>query len=462
MTTRGAARRGADQVGAPELAFFSSPIADREEVAASAARVRRELERCLPAGGRGPAALPVACVLTGGTEARVLDWLAAREREKRPDDPGAGSSGGPAPPDRVPVVLLALPQSNSLPACFEILARLRQVGRAGRIVVFERGGWREELVALWTMGRTASFLRTARLGLLGGPSAWLVASSTPAGLVREVWGPTVVELPLTDLIARARRLAGPDLVGEAASLRERALGVVEPTDDALVGALALARALREVVSEHGLDAVTLRCFDLLEPLGNTGCLALALLNDEGVTAACEGDIPATLTMMLLQSLTGRPCFMANPSDLDPERGLVTFAHCTVPLGLVTSFRLRSHFESRTGVGVEGRLADQEVTVARVGGPDLRGLEVFHGTVTGPGLPGLSGGVASARGTASAVDPGLPREDLCRTQVTVDVGREQVLRLLERPLGNHHVICPGRHTGAVRTFAELFLPAPRLM
>jgi L-fucose isomerase-like protein len=246
-----------------------------------------------------------------------------------------------------------------------------------------------------------------------------------------VWGPEVVTIPLAEVVEACRAVLAEDPAGlrrEAAELVRRAAEVVEPDSDTLAGALALYRALRGLVDRHRLDAVTVRCFDLLGPVSNTGCLALSLLNDEGVTAACEGDLPALLTMMVLARLTGRPVFMANPSDLDEAAGTVTFAHCSVPLGLVGAFRLRSHFESGVGVGLEGRFEPGVVTVARIGGRDLRQAEVFRGQVQASG-------------------PGR-REDLCRTQVTLAVGRAVVRRLLEAPLGNHHLIVPGDHAEAV--------------
>ncbi|MCL6581798.1 MAG: hypothetical protein K6U08_09345 [Firmicutes bacterium] len=189
--------------------------------------------------------------------------------------------------------------------------------------------------------------------------------------------------------------------------------------------------------------MTVRCFDLLGPTGNTGCVAMARLNDEGVTAACEGDLPAALTMMVLQRLTGRPAFMANPSDVDLAAGTVTFAHCTVPTTIVSSFRLRSHFETGLGAGLEGRFAPGPVTVARIGGRDLDAVRVFRGTIR----PGTH----------------EPRGDLCRTQVTLEVDRWNLETLLERPLGNHHIIVPGDHVAAFQAVAdEVAGAATRLM
>lgn len=46
------------------------------------------------------------------------------------------------------------------------------------------------------------------------------------------------------------------------------------------GAINIYAALKSLVAEYDLSGLTLRCFDLLDALGNTGCLALALLNSE--------------------------------------------------------------------------------------------------------------------------------------------------------------------------------------
>lgn len=413
------------------LSFFASPLAHQEAVEASAAWVRGKISDLVAGGMTRPAAggvaghagsetsrVPLAVVLTGGTEDKILEWL--------------GDQTGPA-------LLLALPHSNSLPAAMEVLARLDQLGRAGRIIVAGHGDWRGDLVLALREVALAAFLRTARIGLLGGPSSWLAASSPDPAVVRRAWGPEVVTLPLSDVAARYRVGDGSGAArGEAADLLRRAAGLVEPAEATLDGAVRLYRILRDIVEANRLDALTVRCFDLLGDIGNTGCLALSRFNDEGLVAACEGDLPATLTMMVLSGLTGRACFMANPSDLDLKAGTATFAHCSVPLSLVRSFRLRSHFESGLGLGIEGHFAPGVMTVARIGGENLSRFTAFTGTV----VPEESAPF---------------REDLCRTQITLKVGEATVRELLGRPLGNHHVLALGDHVRAFLHFGSLPRP-----
>jgi L-fucose isomerase-like protein len=197
------------------------------------------------------------------------------------------------------------------------------------------------------------------------------------------------------------------------------------------GALRIYEGLRTVVARRGLDALTLRCFDLLTSLRNTGCLALALLNAEGVPSSCEGDVPALLTMMAAQALTGRCGFQANPSRINPETGEMVFAHCTVPLDMVREYSYATHFESGIGVALHGELEEGDATLMKVSG-DLKRLFVRDLTL--------------ARNQYEA--------NLCRTQVVLRCEPETAAELLRAPIANHHVIVSGHWRKAAEA---LFAP-----
>jgi hypothetical protein len=49
------------------------------------------------------------------------------------------------------------------------------------------------------------------------------------------------------------------------------------------------------------------------------------------------------------------------------------------------------------------------------------------------------------------------EDMCRTQVTVELSDKKYAKeLLMKPLGNHHLIVEGDHGHKIREFMELFV------
>ena len=127
--------------------------------------------------------------------------------------------------------------------------------------------------------------------------------------------------------------------------------------------------------------------------------------------------------------------MANPAQLDPARNAMWLAHCTVPRTLVESYRLRSHFESGLGVGIQGTLPAGPVTLLRIGGKSLEQLWLAEGDL-------LRSGDA---------------ENLCRTQAEVQLTRGgNVTDLLRAPLGNHLVLVPGHHLDRLQSWWETML------
>ena len=365
-------------------------------------------------------------VLTGGTEHEALQLLERRRL--------AGQAG--------PALLLAHAGQNSLAAAMEILARLHQDRQPGRILCVEdasdAAGWDAAAEALRD-DVAYHRLRQARLGLIGTPSDWLVASSPSPEDVTRRWGPAVVPVPLPELADRFRQVA-PGQVRESAEwLRAQAADIGEPGQSEIVDACRMHLALLALRADYRLDALALRCFDLVLEERVAGCLALALLGDSGVPAACEGDLCSAVGLLWSRVLLGQTGWMANPNSLNPVSGLLRLAHCTAPLGLLTRFRLRSHFESGCSVAIEGEVAPGPVTLLRVGGRQLEQLWL-------------------AEGILQAADH---REDGCRTQVQVQLTGPEAGQLLRRPLGNHLVLVPGRHARRLRDWADLYRPPPRV-
>ncbi len=325
---------------------------------------------------------------------------------------------------KAPLLLLAHGSHNSLPAALETLARLREDGRKAWLVT-ENSAAALPLFA-WAAA-LAREMRGKRVGLVGGASPWLVASSPDPSVLREKLGVEVVAVPLEALKKGVplEPLVLPEGEGSGVGDEERRM------------AGRIYAALKSLVSELQLSAVSLACFGLLAE-GCTACWALARLSDEGIPGGCEGDLPALLALWLGRILTGLPGFLANPAEADLKRERLLLAHCTVPFSLVESFGLCTHFESGIGLAVAGRLRPGPYTLFRFGGKRLERAFIVEGTVL-PEAPG--------------------REDLCRTQVVFKMPKGAIEKLLDEPLGNHHVLIPGHHRNVLSAFHKLFLAEP---
>ena len=352
----------------------------------------------------GSHALDLIFVRTGGTESlfqRLLPDL--RSRSSRP------------------FYLLASGQNNSLAASIEILSFLRQQGIAGEILHGSTEYVSARVQLLARIGEARTWLNGKRLGVVGQPSDWLIASRADKEVIACRLGIQLVDVEMRQLLDEISSM--PETLSD------------HPTADAcdneavrksLPGAFRIYLALQRIVEKYHLNGLTIRCFDLLSAVHNTGCLALARLNAEGLVAGCEGDVPAMVSMMVARALTGKSGFQANPASINPETGEMILAHCTIPLDMVSRYEFDTHFESGIGVGIRGYMDEGPVTVFKIAG-DLSRHFVAEGTLL--------------RCEA--------RRDLCRTQFAIQLDNPtQTSYFLKNPIGNHHIVIPGRHQTAI--------------
>ena len=346
-------------------------------------------------------------VRTGGTEGifrRLLPTLSLGKGEK--------------------LYLLSSGKSNSLAASMEILSYLQQNGRQGEILHGDPGYISRRIHMLSQVEEARRKLRRSRLGIIGAPSDWLISSHADKDRVREGLGIELIDIPMQELLDAIAStpldtIQTPSIQALSSTVQaDKELAIRK----ALPGAHQIYFALKTLVERYQLQGFTLRCFDLLSAVHNTGCMALAQLNAEGIVAGCEGDVPAMLSMMIAQVLTGTSGFQANPARINPETGELLFAHCTIPFNMVEHFELDTHFESGIGVGIRGYMKEGPVTIFKVSG-DLSRCFIEEGELV--------------RNQA--------QPDLCRTQQVIRLSDSSKAHyFLTNPIGNHHIILRGHH------------------
>ena len=219
--------------------------------------------------------------------------------------------------DRLPpyVMLIADGLKNSLAASLEILSWMRQNGRHGRVLHGPTDFIMHGIDDYALAQKTVDELKGKRVGVIGKPSGWLIASNVDYAAMHERWGIEMVDVPLDEVVKGYEAIGDNEVQDLADEFINKAVGILEPSRDEVVKAMRLYRSVKGIVERYRLDAFTLNCFDLIPTTHTTGCVALALLNQEGIPAGCEGDEQTLLTMLAVQVATGEMTFMANPSKI---------------------------------------------------------------------------------------------------------------------------------------------------
>ena len=331
-----------------------------------------------------------------------------------------------------PAILLADGMQNSLAAALEISSWLRGRGLKSEILHGEPGHIATRIMKLHKNFIAQQQLSGARIGVIGTPSSWLIASSVDYLLAKRRWGVEYIDVQLERVYEKYNRITDNE-VGEAcAQFASRALACREASPEDLLKAMRLYRAIKEICDEEKFSAITLSCFKLIEKTGTTGCLALSLLNDDGIIAGCEGDLQSIFTLIFLKKLTGKTGFMANPSLINAKENEIILAHCTVGTQLTEKFIIRSHFETEKGIGIQGILPSGDITVVKCGGESLD--EYF---------------VASGR-----LVENTNYINMCRTQIRVKLDTD-VSYFLKNPLGNHHMVIQGNYVDEINEFLQAY-------
>ncbi|GAB4115147.1 MAG: fucose isomerase [Candidatus Caldatribacteriota bacterium] len=344
--------------------------------------------------------LPIIFIKTGGVEGKFKSLF---------------------PKMKGPFLLLASSRHNSFAASLEIATFLRQKGERVEIIQGDSDYIARRIKEVEKFYQVKIKLDSTRLGVIGHPSDWLISSKVNYKMIKERLGVSLIDLNIEELFKEIK---------EEHHFIPAKLKLIKDQNfnpSSIQRALKIYAGLKSLIEKFSLSGITIRCFDLIENYQDTSCLGLALLNDEGIIAGCEGDIPALLSMVVLNYLTEQPVFMANPSSIDISQNMVTLAHCTLPLNMAEQFSLTTHFESGLGVGVRGIIKEGRGTIFKL---SAKGEKYF-----------ISGG---------EIVENLNLPDLCRTQIKFRMD-EKVDYFLKNALGNHHLICQGDYSNLITKF-----------
>lgn len=143
-------------------------------------------------------------------------------------------------------------------------------------------------------------------------------------------------------------------------------------------------AYNNLIKKYSLDSINTKCDpELSFYFGRCACLTHSLLNDDSIMTACEGDIHQSISMMILNYLTGKSVMFLDLIGACEENNSLQFQSCGfAPMSLAKNFKEVKLFPQITmkGKGItESYILEPEkdVTIYRIDGSYPRGLYTGH-------------------------------------------------------------------------------------
>jgi L-fucose isomerase-like protein len=141
-------------------------------------------------------------------------------------------------------------------------------------------------------------------------------------------GPEVLTLDLADLIKKIRETKDAMVKEEFNDVVNKHGRPEGTSENDLVEALKIYKALKGIAEDYSFQAMAVKCWPELMNSGiMSPCLALSKLNDDGIMTACEGDVTAAATMLILYYLTGKQVFLCDLFEMNEADNSYFMYHC---------------------------------------------------------------------------------------------------------------------------------------
>ena len=231
------------------------------------------------------------------------------------------------------------------------------------------------LASFIAAARCIRSLKDCRIGLAGGRVPGFYTSNFDEMKTRSRFGVTVEVADLLEVVETAKKLTEEQLADARAVVKKSASKVCGVPDTELELAAKMFASFKAMAGKYRLTSLAIRCWpEFSDFFGIAPCAVIGMLNDNGIPASCEGDVPGALTMTILKELAGGglPLFVDLISYDEKENTGVVW-HCgAAPASLCRKFeetQYRLHFRvdggDKKGVTNDFSLKGGRVTLAKL-------------------------------------------------------------------------------------------------
>lgn len=275
---------------------------------------------------------------------------------------------------REPVIDGGRLRLNSLTGAYSAANALKGFGRAFEYIFGspEENRVKSKISAVYNAARVKKALKSLNI---------LQVGHTPQGFgfgraldieMMNTFGANLMSIEARELIDSAKAFSDDEIKAFLEDAKQRINGLDGIDKKNVLDFARLYKAYSDYVKANNIGALSSRCWpDFFVSFGTPVCSVLGILNDLGVSSACEADTYGALSMYIAQYITKKAVFFGDPVSMDENENTLTFWHCGMaPCSLAredTGAQAGLHCNRKIGPTLEfGCRAEKEVTIFRIG------------------------------------------------------------------------------------------------
>ena len=166
-------------------------------------------------------------------------------------------------------------------------------------------------------------LSQLRIGCIGHKPSIMYSMESDEFLIERKLGVSLIPIPSEDFYRIADQVKYDDIRRKWEEIKSR-IGCINLREEDALESIRFYLSAKHQIMELGLSGYSINCFPNLKA---RICLAVSLLNDDGIGAGCEGDVHSTILMTALSMLQGGASFNGDFMRIYPDKQAVLFSHC---------------------------------------------------------------------------------------------------------------------------------------
>ena len=184
-----------------------------------------------------------------------------------------------------------------------------------------------EEVSAYVRGAACSTgLEGQRLCVVGGRVPGMYTTMADIIQIKDRFGVETEHLDSLKVYLTAESLPAAEVEKAAAEIRSQ-FGAITVEAPVLDRSVRLYLALKQILTERGYKMAAVKCMDEMINHYCRFCLAVSLLNDDGFTVSCEGDIYGAITMEVLRILSAGAALFGDVNHLDHANSILRIVNC---------------------------------------------------------------------------------------------------------------------------------------
>ena len=220
---------------------------------------------------------------------------------------------------------------NSLTGAYSAANIMMSLGKSNFGYVFGSPESYEVISALISHGkavRTLSELSSCNVAAIGTTPEGFGFGRAEAADVRRVFKSHLMSIELKEILDKAKSYDIDECADYLKDFKCTCCGYEDIPQANMEGYARLMKAYCDFCTQNNVKVIGSRCWpDLFTDFGTPNCAVLSMLNDKGISSACEGDMYGAISMFIASRLSGGSVFFGDPVSMDEDENTLTYWHC---------------------------------------------------------------------------------------------------------------------------------------